>query len=172
MRRTIRIAPAILAGALSLSCINEITLPPLGAAFSTDATVYTMELIGNARQVTINWTYQDASGSVTALQGCAGGVARWFLEKQVDNGWQEVYPVCTANDAAGIAVAGDGTAEGSATITDVQEVGGAPRISHRPVPGTYRLRFGLFENLNLETGTGTPVTDDRRYSNTFTLQEG
>jgi hypothetical protein len=40
------------------------------------------------------------------------------------------------------------------------------------VPGTYRLRFGLFENLNLETGTGTPVTDDRRYSNTFTLQEG
>jgi len=69
-------------------------------------------------------------------------------------------------------VAGLGTASGSVIITDVQEVGGAPRISHRPVPGTYRLRFGLFENLNFETGVGSPVTDDRRYSNTFTLQEG
>ncbi|MDP9145147.1 MAG: hypothetical protein M3N43_10715 [Actinomycetota bacterium] len=172
MRRTIRVAPAILAGALSLSCINDITLPPLGAAFTTDATVYTMELIGNARQVTINWSYQDASGSVTALQGCTGGVARWFLEKEVGNGWQEVYPVCTANDGAGIAVAGLGTASGSVIITDVQAVDGVPRISHRPVPGTYRLRFGLFENLNFETGVGSPVTDDRRYSNTFTLQEG
>jgi hypothetical protein len=173
MGRVSRIAPAILAGALSLSCISDPpTLPGPGPAFTTNATAYILELSGNARVATISWTYQDESGDVTALQGCTGGVARWTLEKQVGTDWEAVYPVCTPNDAAGIAVVGGGTAAGTIILTDVVDENSAPRISQRPVAGTYRLKFGLFEDINPGAGTGVPVTGDRPYSNTFTLQEG
>lgn len=170
MARTSWIAPAFLAGTLSLGCLSDITIPGPGPAFTTNALAYTLEGDGTSKLTTVSWTYVDFTGEATAIQGCTGGAARWFLEKKVGDSWLEVYPVCTANDAAGIAVVSGGSYEGSAIITDVITEGGSPRISHRPVAGTYRLRFGLYEDLNFATGTGTAVTDDRRYSNEFTLQ--
>lgn len=169
-----RVAPktvaALAAGFLSLGCLTEITLPDPDPAFATNATSYTFQVSGVIQTVQISYTYTDQSGTITALQGCTGGITRWILEKQVGNAWQEVYPVCTANDAEGKAVAAGGSYASTITITDYIEQGGSPRISHRPVAGTYRLRFGLYENLNFGTGVGTAVNDGRQYSNTFTLQ--
>jgi len=165
-----RIAAAFAAGILSLGCLDRITLPDPDPSFTTNATSYTLQVSGTVQTAEVGFTYLDVSGGITALQGCTGGAVRWFLEKQVGNDWQEVYPVCTANDAEGKAVAAGGTYTSTITIIDFIEEGGAPRISHRPVAGTYRLRFGLFENINFATGVGEIVSDGRQYSNTFTLQ--
>ncbi len=170
MRVPSRTAAVLAAGIVSLGCLSEITPPDPDPAFTTSATSYTLQVSGDIQTVQVGFVYQDQSGGITAIQGCTGGAVRWFLEKQVGNAWQEVYPVCTANDAEGKAVAAGGNYASSITITDFIAEGGAPRISHRPVAGTYRLRFGLFENINFATGVGTLVNDGRQYSNTFTLQ--
>ncbi|MDZ4674141.1 MAG: hypothetical protein SGI84_06780 [Gemmatimonadota bacterium] len=170
MRVASKTLAALASGFLSLGCLSEITLPDPDPAFATSATSYTLQVSGTIQSVQVNYVYTDQSGAITALQGCTGGVTRWFLEKQVGSAWQEVYPVCTANDAEGKAVAAGGTYASSVTITDFIAEGGSPRISHRPIAGTYRLRFGLYENLNFATGVGTLVNDGRQYSNTFTLQ--
>jgi len=170
MRVTSRTAAALAVGTLSLACHSEPLVPDFGPAFTTNATSYTFAVTGTFQSVRIDYVYQDRSGEITALQGCTGGATRWYLEKQVNNAWLEVYPVCTPNDAEGKPVGGNASYTSTVTITDVLEEGGSPRISHRPIAGTYRLRFGLFYDLNFTTGAGRPVTDDRRYSNTFTLQ--
>jgi hypothetical protein len=170
MRLTFRTATALAAGSLSLACLDEITLPDPDPAFLTNASSYTLEVSGTIQTVQINYVYTDITGSITALQGCTGGATRWFLEKQVNNQWQDVYPVCTANEVEGKAVGALSSYASTATITDFIAEGGSPRISHRPVAGTYRLRFSLYENLNFATGVGSLVTDGRQYSNTFTLQ--
>jgi len=170
MRLSSRAAMVVAAATLSAACLSKITLPDPDPAFTTNASSYTFAVSGTIQEVTINYTYQDDSGTVTALEGCTGGATRWFLEKDVNGTWEEVYPVCTANGAEGKAVAAGGSYASSLTITDALEEGASPRISRRPVAGTYRLRFGLFDNLNLATGVGSQVKDGRQYSNTFTLQ--
>lgn len=172
MTRRTPVTAALLAATVSLGCLSEITVPPPGPAFTTDAGSYVLVLGGTSRTAVIAWTYQDESGGITALQGCTGGIARWTLEKQVSGEWREVYPVCTANDAAGTPVVAGGSSTGEIFLVDLVAEGGSPRISHRPIAGTYRIRFHLFENLNFVTGTGEAVTDGRQYSNTFTLSEG
>lgn len=168
---TSRVVSAALVGAALLACGG--TGPSRDPAFVTSASSYTLTPVNEVPQVTINYTYQNDDEQLAALQGCTGGNQPiWWLEKQVGGSWREAYPaVCEANPNAGVAVPGGGQFSGSITIMDGVAGGADPMITHRPVAGTYRLRFGLFDRINQQTGVGHRVTDGRQFSNTFSLQE-
>lgn len=157
---------------LSLGC-GDGTGPSAPPAFTTSASSYTLQVVNEVPQVVISYTFLNEGSEPAALQGCSGnaGVA-WWLEKQVSGGWKQAYPaLCEPNPDAGVPVAAGGQYSATVTIRDGQPGSPIPQISERPVAGTYRLRFGLFERVNLQTGVGFRVTDGRQYSNTFTLQD-
>lgn len=157
---------------LSLGC-GEGTGPSAPPAFTTSATSYTLQAVNEIPQVVISYTFQNAGAEPAALQGCSGNAgAAWWLEKRDGGGWKQAYPaLCEPNPDSGVPVPGGGQYTATVTIRDGEPGSPTPRISERPVAGTYRLRFGLFERVNLQTGVGFRVTDGRQYSNTFTLQD-
>lgn len=142
-------------------------------AFTTDANSYTFAVVNGVPQLQIGYDFANESGQLAALQGCSGNLgAAWWLEKRVGGEWKAAYPaVCEPNPDAGVPISAGGSYSGAAVVKDGAAGGADPRISERPVAGTYRLRFGLFENVNLQTGVGVRVTDGRQYSNTFTIQD-
>lgn len=157
---------------LSLGC-GDGTGPSAPPAFTTSASSYTLQVVNNIPQIVINYSFTNTGAEPAALQGCSGnlGVA-WWLEKRVGGGWKQAYPaLCEPNPDAGVPVAPGAQYAATVTIRDGQPGTPTPSISERPVAGTYRLRFGLFERVNLQTGVGFRVTDGRQYSNTFTLQD-
>lgn len=156
----------------SLGC-GDGTGPSAPPAFTTSTSSYTLQVVNEIPQVVIPYTFQNDGAELAALQGCSGnaGVA-WWLEKQVSGGWKQAYPaLCEPNPDSGVPVAAGGQYSATVTIRDGEPGSPTARISERPVAGTYRLRFGLFERVNLQTGVGFRVTDGRQYSNTFTLQD-
>lgn len=160
------------AALLALGC-GDGTGPSEPPAFTTSSSSYTLQVVNGVPQVVISYTFVNGGAELAALQGCSGnaGVA-WWLEKQVGGGWKQAYPaLCEPNPDSGFPVAAGSQYTATATIRDGEPGGPTPRISERPVAGTYRLRFGLFERVNLQTGVGFRVTDGRQYSNTFTLQD-
>lgn len=162
----------VAAALLALGC-GDGTGPSEPPAFTTSAASYTLQVVNEVPQVVISYTFVNEGSELAALQGCSGnaGVA-WWLEKQVGGSWKQAYPaLCEPNPDSGVPVAGGGQYTATATIRDGEPGSPTPRISERPVAGTYRLRFGLFERVNLQTGVGFRVTDGRQYSNTFTLQD-
>ncbi len=169
--RTYRLA-TVAAVLLSLGC-GDGTGPSAPPAFTTSATSYTLQVVSDIPQIMISYTFQNAGAELAALQGCSGnaGVA-WWLEKQVGGEWKQAYPaLCEPNPDAGVGVPAGAQHTATLTIRDGAPGSSTPRISERPVSGTYRLRFGLFERVNPQTGVGFRVTDGRQYSNTFTLQD-
>lgn len=167
-----RPALAVAALLLVLGC-GDGTGPSEAPAFTTSASTYTLQSVSGVPQVVISYTFVNEGTELAALQGCSGnaGVA-WWLEKQVGGTWKQAYPaLCEPNPDSGVPVAAGGQYTATATIRDGEPGSPTPRISERPVAGTYRLRFGLFERVNLQTGVGFRVTDGRQYSNPFTLQD-
>lgn len=165
-----RLLPAALLLAAACGDGSGPSGPP---GFLTGASTYTLAVVNGVPQVQIGFTFDNDSGELAALQGCSGnlGVA-WWLEKRVGGSWKQAYPaLCEPNPDAGVPVSAGGQYTGTVTVRDGELGGPDPRISERPVAGTYRLRFGLFERVNLQTGVGVRVTDGRQYSNTFTLQD-
>lgn len=162
---------ALVAGIL-VGC-GDSTGPTASPAFTTSASSYTFQVVGEVPQVVVTYTFDNEGSELAALQGCSGnaGVA-WWLEKQVGGQWKQAYPaLCEPNPDSGVPVAAGSQYTATATIHDGQPGSPTPRISERPIAGTYRLRFGLFERVNLQTGVGFRVTDGRQYSNPFTLQD-
>lgn len=163
---------AAVMGGLILGC-GDGTGPTRQPAFITSASSYTLQVVDGVPRVTITYTYQNDEPELTAIQGCPGGNRpAWWLEKQVGNSWREAYPAtCEPHPDAGLPVSSGNQYTGTVTLTDGEPGSANPRFTERPVAGTYRLRFGLFERVNIGTGVGFRVTDGRQYSNTFTLQD-
>ncbi len=160
-----------LAAGLVSGCLGGNAGPSDDPAFETGAAAYSFVTVGATNEVTITYTFRNTTTTLGAIQGCFGMVPFWTLEKLVNGSWQVAYPApCTADPSSGVAVAPGGQYQGTILLLDAVDANGTPRITLRPVAGTYRLKFGLFEGVSLVTGEGTRVTDGRTYSNTFTLE--
>lgn len=171
-RFLMRPSTAACAALVLLGC-GDGTGPTAPPAFTTTASTYTLQVVNEIPQVVITYTFVNEGSELAALQGCSGNAgAAWWLEKQVGGEWKQAYPaLCEPNPDSGVPVSGGNQYTATATIQDGEPGSPTPRISERPVAGTYRLRFGLFERVNLQTGVGFRVTDGRQFSNTFTLQD-
>jgi len=159
-----------LVASLVSGCLGDNSSPSEDPAFETGATSYSFVTVGATNEVTVTYTFRNSTSTLNALQGCFGMVPFWTLEKLVNGSWQVAYPApCVADPSAGVPVAPGGEYQGTILLLDAVDANASPRITLRPVAGTYRLKFGLFEGVSLQTGEGVRVTDGRTYSNTFTL---
>jgi hypothetical protein len=167
--RRVLLAAVAAAGACSSS-----EAPPAGSGgepargFRTSQLHYDATRVANGIEIHIPYVYRNVTGDSVYFINC-NEIIIPSLEKQTGGTWSSVWsgatPACLSRP---VVVPPDG--EYTDTVRVLSAPGMYPQLNVADIDGTYRLVWhGVVHSYRNEPPLGTPLPQDERTSNEFTL---
>lgn len=154
---------------------TEAGAPDAGAqaSFQTDSATYTLHATSTGYEGDIGVVFTNPGPAPVYVVNCNGATG-WRLERWTSGAWRSVWsPILPACLSEPIVIQGRAQYRVVARISDCGFLGAcAPRLTDLPRGEPHRLVWTLFVTAYDARGPswGSPLPDERRTSNTFTLR--